>query len=573
MHTSNPSIHFASLDQELFHLLVVLHDLEEFLQRSRLAVIPDSIYEDIARLEEGIAQARKKAGLLEGERQNLRSMLQVGTFVNSSLELDQVLSIVMDTLIHFTGAERAFLMLQDAHGEMAVRMVRNWEQESLAPDEYAFSRTVVNRVIEGGKPVITTNAMEDPRFSSQESVSIHNLRSILCVPIKGKEALIGVIYAEHRSRSGLFTHRDLDLLVEFAAQAGVALENARLFASVKQSLAEVIALKNLMDNVMGSVASGVMAVDLAGRLTLCNPAVEGLLRRPAGELVGKTLAEIDLGLAAALQPSLDVVLQTGQALIGQERSQHFQSLGSLDLHFSLSPLKDGGRITQGVTIIIEDLTEINRLESQRRLFERMVDPAVIQDLDPNSLQLGGRRGEITVLFADLRDFTGFAESMPPEDLVRVLNCYLAAAAEAVLHEGGTVDKFLGDAVMAWFNAPLPQEDHTLRAVRAAVRIRNAVKALHRTLPPEYRLDFGIGIHTGEAILGLVGSEQRLDYTAIGDSVNTARRIQENAGRGKILVSQEAYRSVAAHVAAVEVEPIQAKGKRELIPAYEILELC
>ncbi|MBN1667039.1 MAG: adenylate/guanylate cyclase domain-containing protein, partial [Anaerolineales bacterium] len=128
------------------------------------------------------------------------------------------------------------------------------------------------------------------------------------------------------------------------------------------------------------------------------------------------------------------------------------------------------------------------------------------------------------------------------------------------------------AVMAWFNAPIPQEDHTLRAVKAALGLRDAVRVLHAELPEEFRLGFGAGIHFGYAVLGLVGTERRVDYTAIGDSVNTAKRIQENAVTGQILISEDAYQLVREQVEVRPVEPVHAKGKSQPIPVYEVLGL-
>jgi class 3 adenylate cyclase len=197
---------------------------------------------------------------------------------------------------------------------------------------------------------------------------------------------------------------------------------------------------------------------------------------------------------------------------------------------------------------------------------------VIKQLDPDQIQMGGERVTITTLFADIRGFTSYSESLTPEDLVSVLNRYLAAAADAVLAQEGTVDKFMGDAVMAWFNAPIPQEDHTLRAVRAALGIRDAIKSLHRELPKEAHLDFGVGIHFGEAVLGLVGTEKRLDYTAIGDSVNTAKRVQENSASNQILISDIAYQFVKKGVEVQPCESIHAKGKSEPIKVYEVIGL-
>lgn len=179
---------------------------------------------------------------------------------------------------------------------------------------------------------------------------------------------------------------------------------------------------------------------------------------------------------------------------------------------------------------------------------------------------------ITTLFADVRGFTSFSENLAPEQLVSILNQYLGAAAKSILVEEGTIDKFMGDAVMAWFNAPIPQPDHAMRAVKAALRMRDAIDALHRELPPEFQLGFGAGIHFGPAVLGLVGTEQRIDYTAIGDSVNTAKRIQENAAKGQILISEDAYKSIKNEIIIRDVAPIQAKGKRHPINVYELIRL-
>ena len=229
-------------------------------------------------------------------------------------------------------------------------------------------------------------------------------------------------------------------------------------------------------------------------------------------------------------------------------------------------------MTQGVAIVLDDLTEKKRLEAQRRLFERMVSPAVIDQLNPNQLQLGGKRTKITALFADIRGFTSFSERLDPVELVSVLNRYLAAAADAVLSQEGTIDKFLGDAIMAWYNAPIPQEDHAFRAVKTALGIKDAVTDLQSQLPPESRISFGVGIHYGEAVLGLVGTEKRLDYTAIGDSVNTAKRIQENAGKGQILISADVYNLVSDLILANPVAPVLAKGKSQPLEVYELIGL-
>jgi PAS domain S-box-containing protein len=360
--------------------------------------------------------------------------------------------------------------------------------------------------------------------------------------------------------------------VAFANQAAVAIENARLFSSLKRSLEEVTGLKNLMDNIFASIASGVITADIENQITLTNRAAETILGCTSNDIVGHLLIETLASVSMELEPHLMEVRATDKAITDLEIS-HISPTGSIvDWRFNLSPLKDAGQKTQGIAIVLDDLTERKKLEAQRRLFERMVSPAVIEQLDPNSLQLGGKRTNITALFADIRGFTTFSESQEPEQLVKILNRYLAAMADAVLMQEGTIDKFMGDAIMAWFNAPIPQPDHTLRAVKTALIIRESVENLYKELPPEYHLAFGAGIHCGDAILGLIGTEKRLEYTAISDAVNTAKRIQENSARNQILISRDAFGRVSSEVIAKPHVNMPVKGKTQPLEVFEVLGL-
>ncbi len=571
MKTEKSKSHPIPLTTQLQTLSTQAGKIRADLQQARQKPQPD-VLRDLTALETTLAQISEKLETTQGQQKNMAALAEIGQVVNSSLELDEVLRIVMDNIIELTHAERGFLMLREQNGEMRTRIARNWGQESINPSELTISSTIVQRVIDTGEAVITTNAQEDKRFVGQESIVAFNLRSILCVPLKVKNDLIGVIYTDNRIRTGIFSDAERELLVAFANQAAVAIDNARLFSSLRQTLAEVTDLKSLMDNVFASIASGVITADIKDQITLCNRAAEAILGQTAGEIVGQRLDDVLPGVAAEIRPRLLEIRQTDKPVIDLEISHLHPLRGNVDWRFNLSPLKDSLQATQGVAIVLDDMTERKKLEAQRRLLERMVSPAVLDQIDPDSLQIGGKRVDLTVLFADIRGFTPYSEKQSPEQLVSVLNNYLAAAAEAVLHEEGTVDKFLGDAVMAWFNAPLPQPDHTLRAVRAALAIRDSIAALHRELPERDRLAFGVGIHYGEALLGWIGTQKRLEYTAISDSVNIAKRIQENASQNQILISKEAYERVKKNVEAKPYAPLVAKGKTQPIEVYEVMGL-
>jgi adenylate cyclase len=561
----------SSLNEQILTLSKLTGQMRTTLQ-SVGASLPAGTLEKLSSLESALFKVSRQIITVEEERRKLLGLANTTQAVNSSLELDKVLQLVMDTIIRLTEAERGFLMLRDTEGQMTTRIARNWEKESISPNEFEVSRTIIEHVIETGEAVLTTNAREDPRFGGQESIVAYNLRSILCVPLQAKTEMIGVIYADNRIRSGIFNEAERDLLKIFADQAAIAIENARLFASVRHTLDEVTGLKNLTDDVFSSIASGVITADVKEQVTLCNRAAEGILGHSRDEIIGRQLDDVLSTCAGDIRAHLLTVRDTDRSVMGLEITHCMPERGTVEWRLNLSPLKDADQITQGVAIVLDDMTERKKLEAQHRLLERMVSPAMLDQIDPDSPQIGGQQREITTLFADIRGFTSFSEKNSPEDLVAVLNLYLAAGAEAVLAQEGTVDKFLGDAVMAWFNAPLPQPDHTLRAVRAALGLRAAIRKLHAELPVEAHLSFGVGIHFGKAVLGWIGTEKRLEYTAIGDAVNTARRIQENAARNQILISKSAYERVKKDIQAYPHFPLRVKGKSGPVGVYEVVGL-
>ena len=541
------------------------------LEATRLS-FPRNVMDELQNLATTLPIISGKMEAFQKEHSNMLALAAVGQVINSSLELDEVLTIVMDNIVRLTKAERGFLMLRDDKNEMVIRMGRNWEMATINPSELTVSSSIVGRVIESGEPIVTTNAQEDHRFAGQESIVAFNLRSILCVPLKVKNEMIGVIYADNRIRAGIFADSEKELLAAFANQAAVAIENARLFSSLKHTLEEVTQLKNLMESVFASIASGVITANIEDQVTLANRAAQNIIGQDSADILGHPLNEVLASVSKEIAPRLTEIHATDKPIMDLEVSHHLPSRGNVDWRLNFSPLKDAAQKTQGVAIVLDDLTERKKLEAQRRLFERMVSPAVIEQLDPNGLQLGGKRANITVLFADIRGFTSFSENLPPEKLVLTLNRYLAAMAEAVLSQEGTIDKFMGDAIMAWFNAPIQQEDHTLRAVKAALVMRSSIEALYKILPEEEHLSFGVGIHFGEAVLGLIGTEKRLEYTAISDNVNTAKRIQENSARNQILISREAYERIQDEVKVLPHVEMSLKGKTHPVKVFEVVGL-
>jgi len=221
--------------------------------------------------ENMLNRLRADVSALERERDQLHALSEVGAVINSTLDLPQVLNSVMDNVIKLTGAERGYLVLRDEDtGQLEFRVARNLDRESLEKQSFEVSRTIVTEVADSGNPVVTTNAQADPRFQAQESVVSYSLRSILCVPLRVKEEVIGVMYADNRIKAGLFGERERDLLTTFANQAAVAIDNARLFERVSNA-------RRLMHDIFSSITSGVITTDTLDKIMLFNRAAERIL--------------------------------------------------------------------------------------------------------------------------------------------------------------------------------------------------------------------------------------------------------------------------------------------------------
>ena len=209
----------------------------------------------------------------------------------------------------------------------------------------------------------------------------------------------------------------------------------------------------------------------------------------------------------------------------------------------------------------------------KELFGRYISPQIAAEIvsraDAGNLRLGGEQREVSVLFADIRNFTTISEQLSPEDIVKMLNTYLSVIADAVVKYSGIVNKFAGDSIMAVWNAPQFQPEHALLAVKAAWEAQQKVAELKQCDSQLFRVQFGIGINTGIALAGNVGSVGRSEYTVIGDSVNTSSRICSSTPGGEVWIGAETYNQTKDYIETQELEPQHVKGKAAPIMVYRV----
>lgn len=519
----------------------------------------------------GAVSAREREALtmsistLKKERNELETLYGIAQVLNSTLKFDEVLRTVMDQVIEVVNAERGFLMLVNpATNTLEFTIARDKEAKPIAESAFnMISRSTVNKVMQTREAMLADDAMTDASLQAQSSILTNRIRSMLCAPLVVRNVCIGVVYVDSRITANLFGPKHLELLLAFCNQAAIAIDNARLFTRVNED-------KQYMDNIFASIANGVITTDAAGIIKTFNNAAREIFKLDFGvAVIGKHYQDVfrilpQLGLSELLQRSFS--LHEHGTVVPTSVETEIPGRGFVSLTFYVSSLRDQGAFI-GMALVIDDGTELKRAEAQarqvRRIFERYVHPNVVQQLmkDPMAINLGGETKEISVIFADIRGFTRLGENMAPEEVMNLLNRYLKIMCEAVWEEEGTLTAFLGDALMAIFNAPLEQKTHALKAVRAAWKMRMAIMEYQRTQPQETLVSFGIGVNTGLATVGNLGSQERMqNYTAIGDVVNVASRIQNNVSDNNILLNESTYVQVDRSVQVGRAFPLQVKNK-------------
>src|SRR5712692_1109184 len=227
-------------------------------------------------------------------------------------------------------------------------------------------------------------------------------------------------------------------------------------------------------------------------------------------------------------------------------------------------------------IAVENVRAHERLareEVARANYGRFLPEYVVKQLldNPDSFKLGGVTQTITVLFADIRGFTSISEHAAPEKIVHLLNLYFSAMTDIIFAHGGTLDKYLGDGLMALFGAPTVTAKDAQNAINAAVAMQRRMLSINDELNKEglQEIGIGIGLHTGEVTVGYIGSERRSEYTAIGDAVNTSSRLESNAKRGEILVSEATAQAAKSRYQLTARDPISVKNREQPVPLFEV----
>lgn len=336
----------------------------------RLAAL-DTLLEELADSYQDTIQQRSLAALYE-----------VSRVIGSSLDLQTVLDQVMDAIIQLTDAERGFLMLLDDDGNLSVNIARNFDQETLENGEFSVSRTITRQVVNTGQPVVTTNAQTDPRYAGQASIVTHALRSIMATPLRARGNIIGVVYVDNRIRSGIFSEKNLEILDAFAAQAAVAIDNARLYGAKDQALAERVEeltmlqwIDRQLNETLDMTHAMKITLEWSSRLCDAESANVGLVDLPA-EVI-RLLAHYGAADEFSGQPVVDLT----HPLIGQvyetgEAALQFSPPGVVPPQTILAvPIRRESNVIGVMTLAAHRANAFN--EDAQALVSRLADRAAI----------------------------------------------------------------------------------------------------------------------------------------------------------------------------------------------------
>ena len=498
-------------------------------------------------------------------RQQEMEFLDLVADITSSLELSVLLRRVMSEATRMLKADRSTLFLNNE------RTNELWSEvgEGLNAVQIKLPNTagIAGAVFQSGRTINIPHAYADLRFNPAfDRKTGYFTRSILCVPVVNKHGkVIGVTQALNK-RGGPFTAEDEARLKAFTAQVSIALENAKLFDDVQN-------MRNYNQSMLESMSNGVLTLNDEGRIQTCNAAGYRIFKVREADVVGRLAAEFFTGANAWVLDRLKLLEAPGakpDLLMDAELEARGERLS---VNLTLQPLISlkGQRV--GTLLMVENISNEKRMKTT---MARYMDPGLADRLLAGGAEaLGGQSVEATMLFSDIRSFTTLTEELGAQGTVALLNEYFTLMVACITHEGGMLDKFIGDAIMAEFGIPLPRGDDTDRAVRAAIAMIVELRALNarRQQRGQRPILMGIGLNTDTVVCGNIGSPKRMDYTVIGDGVNLASRLESACKEysAQILVSEFTHRKLKGTYRTREVDRVVVKGKTEPIGVFEVLD--
>ena len=511
-------------------------------------------------------------------REKEMKFLDVVAEVTSEIELGSLLQRVMVEATRMLNADRATLFLNDLKtNELFSRVAMG---EGIGEIRLPNNAGIAGAVFQSRETINIPHAYADLRFNPGfDKQTGYFTRSILCVPIINKDGdCIGCTQALNKKGGG-FTEEDESRLKAFTQQVSIALENAKLFEDVAKERA-------YNHSMLTSMSNAVITINDEGKIITCNKSGLKILKIRDTDILGKSAEDFFTnGRSWILERIKECeehkdseFLMDAEIEVGSEQDDNLEIVSANVSFLPLENQDPDGRMDQasghlGTMIMIEDISDEKRMKST---MSRYIDPNIADQLmGDGSDIMGGQETIATVLFSDVRSFTTITEALGAQGTVALLNEYFDIMVEAINEQGGMVDKFIGDAIMAGFGIPFPHEDDEDRGVRAGI---NMIKRLwewniQREKEGKMPIDMGLGLNTDKLLSGNIGSSKRMDYTMIGDGVNLAARLESacKSYAARILISDFTYQKLKGTYQIRYIDDVIVKGKTEAVGVREVLD--
>ena len=498
------------------------------------------------------------------EKEKEAEFLGVVAEISGEIKLGTLLSKIIGTVTRMLHAERSTLFLNDEKTNELYTEVG----EGLGATQIRLPNHlgIAGAVFRSGKTVNIPHAYADLRFNPAfDKKTGFFTRSMLCTPVINKAGVVIGATQVLNKKGGSFSHEDEARLKAFTAQVSVALENAKLFDDVQN-------MKNYAESMLESMSNAVVTLNEDGVIQTCNAAGAKILKTPIQEILKKKAAEFFLGKNAWVEEKIRQVASSGEPSLMMDAEMEWGG-EKTSANVTVLPLISVKGKSLGSLVMIEDISDEKRMKGT---MARYMDPAIADQLMATGKEvLGGNLSEASILFSDVRSFTTLTESLGAQGTVGLLNEYFTLMVDCLQKEGGMLDKFIGDAMMAIFGLPLPREDDADRAVRAGIGMLVELERFNTARKERgmMAIDMGLGINTDEIVSGNIGSPKRMNYTVIGDGVNLAARLETACKQygAKMLVSDATVKKLKGTYRMREADRVVVKGKTEPVVIFECLD--